>query len=249
MNAPHHIPSSGRDDSAQRIGAALPSLFVLSLPRSLSSVVHERARAALGLQAPAWTSAGEILNVGRWRMLAEECTEGRYEHDAAGARFDVWQRFLHDTVRPHGHAYKNVVQPFACAHWLAQGRGRALRVLCLHRPVADVAWSMLKAGWRYPQRAASAEGDDTDRLLRAQQALSEVDGVELAFDAIGPAPDALSDALRRLYPEATLPTEGTALMTDRAFAARFNEMLQRRSTPLWRTLDARIRDCEALQPV
>jgi hypothetical protein len=40
----------------------LGSLFVVSLPRSLSSLLYVAAARALGLAEPAWTSDGEILN-------------------------------------------------------------------------------------------------------------------------------------------------------------------------------------------
>lgn len=228
---------------------ALPSLFVLSLPRSLSSVVHERARAALGLRSPAWTSAGEILNIERWRMAHGDASGQRYEHDAAGARFDVWLRFLDDTVRGSGHAYKDVVQPFACAHWLAEGRGRALRVLHVRRRVEDVAWSMLEAGWHYPERAARIEGDAIDRLLsgllRAEQACAQAGGIVLDFDAIGGTSDALGEALRMLYPEHAPVATCTRLMDDAGFAARFAEVMRRRDTPMWTMLQSRLQDLEA----
>ena len=40
----------------------LGSLFVVSLPRSLSSFLYVAAARAIGLAEPAWTSDGEILN-------------------------------------------------------------------------------------------------------------------------------------------------------------------------------------------
>ena len=43
-------------------GADLRSLFVVSLPRSLSSLLYEAAAVSLGLAQPGWTTDGEILN-------------------------------------------------------------------------------------------------------------------------------------------------------------------------------------------
>lgn len=222
----------------------LPSLFVIALPRSLSTHVHEAARAALSLAAPAWTSAGEILNAGRWRMLAREDDGDRYVTEDDGVRFDTWRRFLDDAVVRRGRAYKDVVQPFVCAHWLARTDG--LRVLRIRRPVADVAWSMLDAGWRYPARAATAGCDEVDRLLsgllRARDALAGVAAVELDFDALLEAPDALSDALAALYPGMDpSPTRPG----DAGFHVHARSVLQRRTTPRWRDLAARVEALES----
>lgn len=224
--------------------APLPSLFVIALPRSLSTHVHEAARAALSLAAPAWTSAGELLNAGRWRMHAREDDGDRYTTAGDGARFDAWLRFLDDIVDARGRAYKDVVQPFVCARWLARADG--LRVLRIRRPVADVAWSMLAAGWRYPARAATAGGDDVDRLLsgllRAREALAGVPAAELDFDALLEAPDALSAALATLYPGIAPPRIPPG---DAGFRDHARSVLQRRTTPRWRELAARIEALES----
>jgi len=238
------------------VAQALPSLFVIALPRSLSTHVHEAARAALALAAPAWTSAGEILNAGRWRMRAGEDDGDRYATAEDGVRFDVWLRFLDDVVAARGRAYKDVVQPFVCAHWLARAEG--LRVLRIRRPVADVAWSMLDAGWRYPARAADAGRDEIDRLLsgllRARAALATVAAVELDFDALLETPDALSRALATLYPaphaarDAVLDAARDPLRTpahDADFRAHARTVLQRRNTARWRDLAARVEALES----
>ena len=44
------------------------SLFVLSLPRSLSTLLYHAAREAMTLCEPAWTSDGEILNADRYAL-------------------------------------------------------------------------------------------------------------------------------------------------------------------------------------
>lgn len=229
----------------------ISSLFVVALPRSLSTAIFERARSALSLAAPAWTSAGEILNSGRWRMLAREDDGDRFTTTHEVARFEQWARFLDDVVQPHGRAYKDVVQPFVCARWLAQAqmRGHAPRVLRVRRPLADVAWSMLEAGWRYPARAATTGEHDIDRLLsgllQARHALSEPAAVEVDFDALTRGEDALAGALRRLYPDIDLPT---LRFDDARFRAHSATVLERRTTPRWRMLDARIRMLETAPP-
>jgi hypothetical protein len=52
------------------------SLFILSLPRSLSTDTFRGARDALGLKAPHWVTNGEILNhdlyaLSTWPKLSE----------------------------------------------------------------------------------------------------------------------------------------------------------------------------------
>lgn len=229
------MSATGGEDCAHE----LPSLFVVALPRSLSTQVFERARMALGLAAPTWTSAGEILNRGRWRMLTEEHDGDRFTTESDPARFEHWSGFLDDVVHLRGHAYKDVVQPFMAANWLTSARGRRVHTLRVRRPLADVAWSMLQAGWRYPASVAKA-GDDTDRLLagllRARDALARLVAVDIDFDALLQHPGALEAALARLYPQIALP----ALVSDDAdFRAYSAAVLARRSTPLWRELEAR----------
>ena len=41
------------------------SLFIVSLPRSLSSQTYELCTKAIGLKEPRWTTHGEILNADR----------------------------------------------------------------------------------------------------------------------------------------------------------------------------------------
>lgn len=245
------------DDPAA--GSTTPSLFVVALPRSLSTAIFERARSALSLAAPVWTSAGEILNSGRWRMLAREDDGDRFTTAHEVARFEHWTRFLDDVVQPQCRAYKDVVQPFVCARWLAQAQmlGHAPRVLRVRRPLADVAWSMLEAGWRYPARAAATGEHDIDRLLsgllRARDALSEPAAVEVDFDALMRGEDALATALRQLYADVDgMNVDGTGIdagdlrFGDARFRAHSAAVLARRDTPRWRMLDARIRTLEAV---
>ena len=175
-------------------------------------------------------------------MLEKEHAGDRFTTEREVVRFERWSCFLADVVWPRGHAYKDVVQPFVAAHWLAGEHGRAVQVLRVSRPLADIAWSMLKAGWRYPATAAVDGTDDTDRLLsgllRARVALAKPRAAVVDFDALVQNPQTLIGALAQLYPEieaAEAPSE------DANFREYSQIVLERRCTPLWRDLDARIR--------
>jgi hypothetical protein len=127
------------------------------LPRSLSSLLYHAARRALALREPEWTTDGEVLNVRRFALLVEEGTvEGvKYvERQRDGRRFDQLLGFLDQVTRARGFAYKDVIQPYVVAEWLAGGRAR---VLHLDRPVPDVAYAMQERGWLYPARWAGPD--------------------------------------------------------------------------------------------
>jgi hypothetical protein len=230
--------------SSPRTRTDLPSLFVLALPRSLSSHVFEVACAALGLRAPTWTSAGEVLNFERWRMLpGEGLHEHRFVTKDDAVRFEQLSHLLDDLVQPSGRAYKDVVQPFVAAYWIAGPLGRSLRAMRIDRPVADVAWSMLHAGWDYPAAASKLDGDRIDQLLSglllARRTHKETGTVELQFDQLLQNPSALTETLAQLYPEATITEEWN---DDADFQAHSRTVLDRRRTPLWQELDERTRN-------
>ena len=219
-----------------------PSLFVIALPRSLSTVVYEHCAAALGLRVPAWTSAGEILNGDRLVLSGAEEGSLKFTPPERSPQFTRVLRFLDDVVQTTGVAYKDVVQPFAAAEWL---RDKTLPVLYVRRPLADVAWSFERAGWRYPAQAAPAHGDDTERLLRglqrAARALASVKATTLDFDAAIDDETALHNALQRLYPDHALPPMH---YRDDAFLAYARDVRERRRHPRWQLLDARLRELD-----
>ncbi len=137
------------------------SLFVLALPRSLSSLTYTAARLALGLRAPSWTTDGEILNLerfvhyaGPWRDSCEKFTTCEARPDL----FNQLMNFLDEIVRPCGYAYKDVVQPFVAASWCARTH---LPILTIRRNVAEVAFSVLRRGWYYPMGAATSQAVNT----------------------------------------------------------------------------------------
>jgi len=185
------------------------SLFVLSLPRSMSSLTYRVAASALGLRMPRWTDHGEILNNDRHALYGGAAVdEGvkylRAEH--APALFERITCFLDAVARPEGFAYKDVVHPFVTAGWPGLSR---LAVLIIERPIADVARAVLDRGWRYPGHAVRRVALDDDAvlegLLRAEQALAAAPGVRVRYDDLIRDEGALHEALQRLYPDADVP--------------------------------------------
>ena len=227
----------------------MKSLFLVSLPRSLSSLLYQRLRDTLGFAEPPWTSDGEILNLHRFALSPDEgAIEGvRFlRRPADPARFDRMLSFLdHVTVR-RGFLYKDVVNPFVMAHWLPRSGMEAIR---LERPLADVAFSMLERGWLYPQAAAEPCADPERRLLsglvNARRALSCILGPVLSFDEMIHDEEPLARALRALYgDDVDFPS-----YLDDDFRAVRKETLARRRTDRYRRLAElarRVEDEEAV---
>jgi hypothetical protein len=178
--------------------------------------VYHAARGALALRQPEWTTDGEILNVRRFALLAEEGTvEGvRYvERERDGERFARLLAFLGQVACAEGFTYKDVIQPYVAAEWLA---ARRMRVLYIERPVPDVAYAMLERGWHYPARPAEPEprelppGSDQESeadlerrlvagLVRARRALEAVAEQKVQYDELIHDETPLWEALRSLY--------------------------------------------------
>jgi hypothetical protein len=214
---------------------ALPSLFVISVPRSLSTLVHHQCCAALGLRSPGWTTAGEILNGERLALTGEGPGPRFTQLDEAYLREQLFE-FLDAVVRPAGHCYKDVVQPFVVAQWLAR---RSLPALRIRRRLADVACALECTGWRYPGHPGSP--DDPDATLRglllASRALDAAPAQVLDFDELIFREDALREALRPLYPNFAIPP---IHFLDAAFAAHRDNILAQRQSARWSELDARL---------
>lgn len=183
---------------------SVPSLFVLSLPRSLSTVVYGAARRSLGLRQPAWVTGGEILNVDRARRFRRR-PELRAERYATGSRepeaFASFLGVLEDETSRLDFAYKDVVNPFVVTAWPGLSEFRVLKV---QREVEEVAFAMTARGWRYPAAAASASLDPdaalVEGLLRAERAIAAVPGAVVAYSDAAEDAEAVVDALRALYP-------------------------------------------------
>lgn len=215
--------------------------------------MYHAAREALALRQPEWTTDGEILNVRRFALLAEEGTvEGvRYvERECDGERFDRLLAFLGQVACAEGFAYKDVIQPYVAAEWLA---ARPVRVIYIERPVPDVAYAMLERGWHYPARPAGpepgqpspgsapdseAEADLERRLvaglLRARRAMAAVAEERVQYDELIHDETPLWEALRSLY--------GGDVQRPRYLDADFSgvreKVLGRRATERYRRLVA-----------
>ena len=119
--------------------------------------------------------------------------------------FDAARALLDDVVAPRGMIYKDVVQPFAVARWLA---AHPINTIVLQRPLPDVAFAMLASRWYYPATASWLAPDRQaavlEGLIRAEQALAGIPGVRLRFDDLIDDETALAAALGELYPGADL---------------------------------------------
>lgn len=218
----------------------LRSLFVVSLPRSLSSLLYIAAAQALELAEPKWTSDGEILNrervPKRLQSLAPNADERFTLMGSAPDTFASMTYYLDRTALRRGFAYKDVVQPFVIGGWEGLGDFRVLKV---RRNVAEVAYAMLKRQWWYPSRAASVfdvrPWSLVEGLVRAEAVLDALPGesVDYADAIIDPQP--LEAALRRLYPDAS-PMEPRYI--DRRFIRTRGRLeAERRDSLLYRRLE------------
>ncbi len=187
------------------------SLFIVSLPRSVSTLIHYQCSLTLRLRSPAWVDAGEILNPDRTFIfsgsLANEANEaGKFTRPEQTLRFAQLSEFLNDVVNPYDCVYKDVVQPFVVSQWL---RRSSLAVLHIRRPVAEVAWAMLKRGWLYPGNGEPRDHSEKRRLIsglaKAAQVLDQLNAEHLDFDQLTSSEAGLKAALQRLYPELQIP--------------------------------------------
>ena len=219
------------------------SLFIISLPRSLSTLINYHCRVALQLRSPGWADAGEVLNPDRILV-----SSGRLGNEAVKftppeqvLRFARLSEFLGDVINLHDCVYKDVVQPFVVSQWLCRNN---LAVLRIRRPVAEVAWAMLKRGWSYPRNAAPSDRPETYRLIsglvRAAEALDTTTGEHLDFDDLINSEDVLRSALQRLYPELKIPSIN---YIDREFRDHTQALSSERfETPDWPAFQQEVTD-------
>ena len=217
----------------------LSSLFVVSLPRSLSSLLYVAAAGAIGLAEPDWTSDGEILNRDRVPRRLQSLAPGDDRFTLLGSAPDVFvsmTSYLDGAALRRGFAYKDVVQPFVIGGWEGLGDFKVLKV---RRNVAEVAYTMLKRQWLYPAHAASVfDGHPwalVEGLVRAEAVLDALPGETVDYaDAVfdhGP----LEAALGRLYPDAQLAPLG---YIDRGFARTRRRLeAERRDSLVFRRLE------------
>jgi hypothetical protein len=224
-------------DSAQ--AEELGSLFVVSLPRSLSSLLYVAAARAIGLAEPAWTSDGEILNRDRVPRHLQRLAPADERFTLLGSAPDAFESmtsYLDHAALRQGFAYKDVVQPFVIGGWEGLGDFKVLKV---RRDVAEVAYTMLKRKWLYPARAASVFDAHpwalVEGLVRAEAVLDALPGETVEYaDAILDH-DPLEAALRRLYPDAPL---APLRYIDRGFARTRRRLeADRRDSLVFRRLE------------
>jgi hypothetical protein len=184
------------------------SLFVLSLPRSLSSLLYVAAAHSVGLAEPAWTSDGEILNRGRVPRRLQRLAPADERFTLLGSTPDVFAdmtSYLDRAARRHGFAYKDVVQPFVVGGWEGLGDFAVLKV---RRDLAEVAYTMLKRQWLYPAQAATVFDANpwalVEGLVRAEAVLDALPGETVDYADAVLDHDPLQHALRRLYPDKRL---------------------------------------------
>jgi hypothetical protein len=218
----------------------LGSLFVLSLPRSLSSVLYVAAVQAIGLAEPTWTSAGEILNRDRVPRRLQNMAPADERFTLLGSAPDAFATmtsYLDHAAQRQGFAYKDVVQPFVLGGWEGLGDFRVLKV---RRNVAEVAYTMLKRQWLYPARAASIFDEHpwalVEGLVRAEAVLDALPGetVDYADAVVDHGP--LEVALRRLYPDSQV---APLRYIDRGFARTRGRLeTERRGSLVFRRLES-----------
>lgn len=199
-----NLPGFGRRGTHRHRSDDQRSLFVVSLPRSLSSLLYVAAAQAVGLVEPTWTSDGEILNRDRVPKRLQNLAPADERFTLLGSSPDSFvsmTSYLDSTAVRRGHAYKDVVQPFVIGGWDGLSEFRVLKV---RRNVAEVAYAMLKRQWWYPTRAASVfevrPWSLVEGLVRAEAVLEALPGESVEYADAIIDPDPLHAALRGLYP-------------------------------------------------
>lgn len=221
-----------------------PSLFLVALPKSLSSYTYHVCRRSVSLREPSWTSDGEILNPERFVFSREPEETGWPKYippEVNPLLFDQLIDFLSQIASPEGFIYKDVIQPFVVTQWLPDS---PLRVLKITRNLTDVVFAMRKWNWVYPQTACHRPevSDDPEAAIiigldRAQRTLMEMPGESIDYDTLIRDEQPLWSILNRLYPDRVAPRLD---YMDDAFCQRRDQTLARRLTDDYKRLQDRI---------
>lgn len=184
------------------------SLFIISLPRSLSSYIYKQTKHALNFKSPIWTSDGEILNNDRFVFYnGQRFDEGlKFTlREQAPDKFEKICNFLEEICIDRNYIYKDVIQPFVMEEWLSN---KKYKVLKIERSLVDVAYSVIKKGWTYPLIAARSNNKLEVRLIegliRAKKAIEKIQGASISYENLIYDEKYLHDALTQLYPGKTI---------------------------------------------
>jgi len=235
---------------AHRHSRVLPSLFVVSLPRSFSSYTYLLARSALLMGEPRFTTFGEVLNSERFDKdyAAPEALRSVFvRQDRDPAAFQQNIAFLDRVVEPRGFAYKDVRQPFVMAAWLRSRK--EFRILHIRRNIADVAAAMLRLRWVSPAAAANHHADIesavVEGLVLSDQVLATLPAVTVEYDDLVRDGRALSAALLKLYPDFEVPA---IRFRNAELAARHARTMALRASPQYAVIERALCDLGANLP-
>jgi len=193
-----------------------------------------------GLREAQWASDGEILNLDRHIFLSHrnpnEVRSLKYLRiEQSPQLFHQGIQFLESCTCSSGYIYKDVVQPFILSSWPGL---KDFTSVYLHRPLADIAYSVLKQGWDWPAHAITrndAEKNDIIQgLITAEQVLRKIPAKRIEFE------DLVNDAstLQRTLSEYQL-TPIDYLTSD--FLQKRDMVLQTRETSEYKELEAWIK--------
>lgn len=226
------------------------SLFVLSLPRSLSTLLYHAARKTMNLREPAWTSDGEILNADRYALQQGPVHDSSRKFISSQSELQTFYaatEFLDQTVQTHGYAYKDVVHPFVMAEWIQ--RRKIKTVIWIRRDIADVAYAMLRRRWHYPAHLFPEEKKVERAIVRgliaADCALASIRAQCIDFEQVIHDEMALQTALKALYPDKRVQPVS---YIDNRFKRARKEILERRKTSLHRRLTDYVTQCSTAAP-
>ncbi len=221
--------------------SAMKTLFVISLPRSLSTLVYHVARLSLSLNEPTWTTDGEILNIDRYILnndKRDNCSIKFTRFEKEPERFNRLSDFLSQVTIPQGFIYKDVVHPFVVSHWL---KSADLNVLKIKRPLPDVAYAMMAKQWFYPA-AAVDENENIEEaviqgLIMAEHAIDRIPGETIDYDLLVQDELIVTRALEHLYPNEHVVPMG---FNDEEFRQESKAVLERRNTDLYQKIEEKI---------
>lgn len=219
----------------------MKSLFVVSLPRSLSTVVYHASRLALGLQEPIWTSDGEVLNNDRFALYGGPTHDQGLKfvrQDKEPLVFQQLLAFAGDVLKIEGVGYKDTVQPFLLSTFL---RDKDFAVLKIKRDLKDVCYSMLERRWFYPALAAEKstclEDAVVEGLIRAEEAIDSIPGETVYYQDVIENEQVLRNSLMSLYPNERVKRFS---FIDDDFRQTTHKVLQRTKTDLYQEIAQRV---------